>query len=139
LTGGDVVELDELWSFVKRKTNKRWVWVALCRRTRQVVAYVIGDRSAATCRQLWQRIPPTYRHCHTFSDFWKAYAAVFEDETHQSVGKESGQTSHIERWFCVNTKVLTYGFPQENTNSLASTLGSLRPQDPVFFKNGPLS
>ena len=94
----DVLELDELWSFVLRKANKRWVWLALCRRTRQVVAYVIGDRSEATCRQLWTRIPEAYRHCRTFSDFWEAYQLVFPDETHTSAGKDSGETNHIERW-----------------------------------------
>ncbi|MBN8589066.1 MAG: hypothetical protein J0L94_12180, partial [Rhodothermia bacterium] len=34
----DVLELDELWSFVCKKVQKRWVWIALCRRTRQVVS-----------------------------------------------------------------------------------------------------
>ncbi len=34
----DVLELDEMWSFVLKKANKRWLWVALCRRTRQIVA-----------------------------------------------------------------------------------------------------
>src|SRR5215210_1982685 len=46
------LELDELWSFVLKRANKRWVWVALCRATRQVVAYAIGDRSRATCQKL---------------------------------------------------------------------------------------
>ena len=32
------------------------------------------------------------------SDFWEAYALVFPEETHHSVGKESGQTNHMERW-----------------------------------------
>jgi transposase-like protein len=41
------LELDELWSFVLKRARKRWIWVALCRHTRQVVAYFIGDRSAA--------------------------------------------------------------------------------------------
>ncbi|MEJ7712285.1 MAG: IS1 family transposase [Pyrinomonadaceae bacterium] len=50
-----VLELDELWSFVLKKANKRWIWIALCRATRQVVAYVVGDRSAATCQKLWQQ------------------------------------------------------------------------------------
>jgi IS1 family transposase len=50
------LELDELWSFVRRRSNKRWVWLALCRRTRQVVAYAIGKRGEATCRLLWERI-----------------------------------------------------------------------------------
>ncbi len=36
---GDVLELDELWSFVQKKTRECWLWIALCRRTRQVVAY----------------------------------------------------------------------------------------------------
>jgi hypothetical protein len=45
-----VWELDELWSVVLKKTNKAWIWLALCRKTRQVVAYAIGDRSEQTCR-----------------------------------------------------------------------------------------
>src|SRR3954471_6189429 len=50
-----VLELDELWSFVGKKANKRWVWLALARHTRQVVAYAIGDRGERTCRRLWER------------------------------------------------------------------------------------
>ena len=65
----DVLELDELWSFGGNKQQKRWLWIALNRRTRQIVACVIGDRSSRTCRKLWQRIPAAYRHCHSYSDF----------------------------------------------------------------------
>jgi hypothetical protein len=32
------LELNELWSFVLKRANKRWIWIALCRATRQVVA-----------------------------------------------------------------------------------------------------
>ena len=95
---GDVLELDEVWSFVLKKVEKRWLWIAICRRTRQIVAYVIGDRSEETCRKLWQAIPDGYKRCVTYSDFWEAYANVFPKETHTSVGKESGQTNHVERW-----------------------------------------
>lgn len=70
----------------------------MCRRTRQIVAFVIGDRSEQTCRQLWERIPDSYRQCHTFSDFWEAYQLVFPAETHRSVGKAQGETNHMERW-----------------------------------------
>lgn len=94
----DVLELDELWSFVLKKSNKCWVWIALCRRTRQIVAFYLGDRDEASCRQLWQRIPEAYKHCATYSDFWEAYRKVFDTNKHQSVGKESGQTAHVERW-----------------------------------------
>ena len=95
----DVLELDEVWSFVGKRTQKRWLWTAMCRRTRQIVAYVIGDHSETTCHRLWLAIPSAYRRCRTFSDFWKAYHAVFPADTHESVGKESGQTAHMERWY----------------------------------------
>ncbi len=40
----DVLEMDELVSFVSEKWFKRWLWTAQCRRTRQIVAFAIGDR-----------------------------------------------------------------------------------------------
>ncbi|MEK6615341.1 MAG: IS1 family transposase [Bacteroidota bacterium] len=46
----DVLELDEMWRFVHDKTNKRWIWWALSRSTRQIVAWYIGDRSTESCR-----------------------------------------------------------------------------------------
>ena len=81
-----------------KKEEKRWLWTAMCRRTRQIVAFVIGDRSSDTCRLLWQALPETYKLCKTYSDFWEAYANVFPKETHQSVAKDSGETNHMERW-----------------------------------------
>ena len=96
----DVLELDELWSFVGSKRQKRWLWVALNRRTRQIVAFVIGDRSSRTCRRLWQRIPASYRQCHSYSDFWHAYEQLLGTGKHHIVGKDRGQTAHVERWNC---------------------------------------
>ena len=93
-----VLELDELWSFVLKKVNKRWVWTALCRATRQVVAYHIGDRSEAAGRKLWQQIPAVYRQAHCYSDFWKAYQLVIPAAQHTAAGKETGWTAHVERW-----------------------------------------
>ncbi|MCW5206920.1 IS1 family transposase, partial [Desulfobulbus sp. F5] len=45
------------WSFVLKKAAKCCLWIAICRRTRQIVAYALGDRSEASCRALWERIP----------------------------------------------------------------------------------
>lgn len=92
------LELDELWSFVLKKSRKRWIWIALCRATRQVVAFVVGDRSAQTCRQLWEQIPPAYRTAHCYTDFWDAYQKVLPAEQHTACGKDSGLTAHVERW-----------------------------------------
>ncbi len=91
------LELDELWSFVLKKAHQKWIWIALSRRTRQVVAYAIGDRSKVTCRKLWEAIPEAYRRAHCYSDFWKAYGAVIPADQHTAVGIRSGQTAHVER------------------------------------------
>jgi insertion element IS1 protein InsB len=95
----DVLEADEMWSFVLERWNKRWLWTMMCRRTRQIVAYVFGDRSERTCQALWDQIPQGYKGCHSYSDFWEAYQLVFPPETHECVGKGSGQTNHMERWY----------------------------------------
>ena len=79
-----------------------WVWLALCRETRQVVvAFVVGDRSRASCERLWESIPECYKGATCYSDFWEAYQGVIPDEQHEAVGKEEGETSHVERW--INT------------------------------------
>ena len=93
-----MLELDELWSFVCRRKNKKWVWLALCRRTRQIVAFAVGDRSEKTCRLLWEQVPRPLRRAVTFTDFWDAYQKVVPQEQHVAVGKGSGQTNHIERF-----------------------------------------
>ena len=95
----DVLEVDELWSFVGNKQQQRWVWLALCRRTRQVIAYWIGDRSEAGALQLWRRIPHEYVCCASFSDCWQPYRFIFDPQRHRMVGKEDGETNHVERWF----------------------------------------
>ena len=92
------LELDELWSFVKKKSNKRWVWLALCKQTLQVVASVIGGRGIDTCKQLWANVPALYKQGIIFTDFWEAYQAVIAEEQHQAVGKDSGLTAHVERF-----------------------------------------
>lgn len=48
----DGLELDEIGSFVGDKEQARWTWTVMCRRTRQMVAFVIGDQSEQTCRRL---------------------------------------------------------------------------------------
>ena len=96
----DILESNEAWSFVFKKVNKRWLWTVLCRRTRQIIAFVIGDRSEKTCRHLWNKVPTEYHNCISYSDFWDAYQKALPQKTHHAVGKDSGQTSHMDRWYC---------------------------------------
>ena len=60
-SGGLILEADEMWSFVGSKRCTWWVWVALDAQTRQVVAMMVGDRSEATARCLWEALPEEYQ------------------------------------------------------------------------------
>ena len=65
-----MLEADEVWSFVSRSHTKVWLWIALSREIREVVAYACGDRSEKTCQILWDRIPPAYKKALVFTDYW---------------------------------------------------------------------
>jgi len=47
---------------------------------------------------LWEAIPDNYRAGHCFTDFWATYQAVIPEAQHTAVGKETGETAHVERW-----------------------------------------
>lgn len=105
----DVLEFDELCGYCQKKKHKQWLWAALSRKTRQIVAYVIGDRSEKTFRRLIRKIPNGYLKCQSFSDYWKSYAILKAKRNHQQVGKNSGQTNHIERyWASVRARITRY-------------------------------
>ena len=91
------LEVDEAWSFVGPKRQKRWRGRGRNRRTRQRVACPSGERRAARGRKLWHRLPAEERTCHADSDFWPAYAPLLTTGTPQLVAKETGQTAHAER------------------------------------------
>ena len=58
---GDAVEIDELVVRCRRKRCYRYLWVAVSRVTRQVLGFVIGDRSEKSLWQLWFSLPSDYR------------------------------------------------------------------------------
>jgi insertion element IS1 protein InsB len=94
-------EVDELWSFVRRRADKQWLWLAFDKESRQVLAFFVGDRSRESARELWRRLPAPYRERATFySDDWEAYKGVIPAGRHVTCGKESGLTSGVERFNC---------------------------------------
>ena len=49
------VEADEMSSFVQKKANKQWIWIAMDARSRQVIAFHVGNRSRKSAKRLWRR------------------------------------------------------------------------------------
>jgi insertion element IS1 protein InsB len=94
----DAIEIDEVGSFVRRKGQRAWVWIALCFQSRPVRAMVVGERSAKTCRKLWERIPEAYRPGTCLTDFYEVYNRVIPRDQHQAGKKGSALTNAVERF-----------------------------------------
>jgi insertion element IS1 protein InsB len=85
---------------VGSKADVHWVWVALEADTRRVLAMVVGDRSAATAQRLWGALPRGYRTGVTvYTDFRASYRVAIPRARHRAVGKDTGLTAHIERFW----------------------------------------
>ena len=95
------VQMDELWSFVDRKGNEQWVWIALDATTREIVGLHIGDRSGKSAQALFGSLPSIYRQCAViYTDRYSAYPTALPSKRHRPVDKDSGFTSYIERFNC---------------------------------------
>ena len=93
------VEADEMWSFVAKKANKHWVWIAMDKQTRQIIAFHVGDRSHASAIQLWANLPAVYREQATFyTDQYAVYTGVIPAAQHKAITKHARKTNHIERF-----------------------------------------
>jgi insertion element IS1 protein InsB len=92
-------EADEMWSFVKKKANKQWVWIAMDATTRHIIALHVGDRSRDSAQELWVKIPIVYREQAMFhTDQYDAYTGMIPAEQHTAITKKARKTDHIERF-----------------------------------------
>jgi insertion element IS1 protein InsB len=82
-------ELDEMWSYVRSKTNPRWLWHAIDRHTGKVLAYVLGRRKDTVFLELKALLAP-FGITRYFTDGWGAYERHVEAEQH-IVGKAHTQ------------------------------------------------
>lgn len=92
---GDIIEYDELWSFVISKLNRVWLWIGFCRRTRQVVAYHLGNRDKKSFQEFYSKVPISYANCISRSDMLQAYN-LMDNYGHKRCRKKEGQTTQVE-------------------------------------------
>ena len=84
------LEVDELWTFVGSKANKKWLIYAYCRESGEIVAYVWGDRSAKTANRLHKKLKllaVTYDRIAT--DDWNAFIKTFSTDVHDTGKKHT--------------------------------------------------
>ena len=91
--GVEESELDEMWSYVGKKSNPRWLWHAIDRRSEKVLAYVFGRRKDEVFLQLKKLLEPFGIKCYC-TDGWGAYQRHLPAELHE-IGKR--KTQRIEQ------------------------------------------
>jgi insertion element IS1 protein InsB len=82
-------ELDEMWSFVARKSNPRWLWHAIDHHTGAVLAYVFGRRKDEVFLKLKKLLEP-FGITRYYTDGWGAYERYIDPKQHR-VGKDYTQ------------------------------------------------
>ena len=86
-------ELDEMWSFVKKKSNQRWLWHAIDHTSGEILAYVFGARKDNVFSQLKTLLMP-FGIKHFYTDDWGAYERKLPGSQH-TISKTN--TQKIER------------------------------------------
>jgi insertion element IS1 protein InsB len=77
----DETEVDEMSSYVEKKTAPRWLWHAIDHQTGKVLAYVFGRRQDHVFLQLKGLLEPFgIRRYHT--DYWGAYTRHLDPAEH---------------------------------------------------------
>jgi insertion element IS1 protein InsB len=82
-------ELDEMWSYVAKKANPRWLWHAIAHHTGEVLAYVFGQRKDQVFLRLKALLEP-FGITRYYPDGWGIYERHVNEEKHV-VGKEHMQ------------------------------------------------
>jgi insertion element IS1 protein InsB len=86
-------ERDEMWSFVRNKSNPRWLWHAIDHHTGKVLASVFGRRQDTVFLKRKALLEP-FGITRYYTDYWGAYTRHLDAAVH-SPGKRN--TQQIER------------------------------------------
>lgn len=86
-------EADEMWSYVGKKDEQRWLWHAIDHESGQVLAYVLGTREDQAFLRLKTLLEP-FGIKKYYTDDWGAYHRHLPEKIHES-GKRN--TQKIER------------------------------------------
>ena len=82
-------ERDEMWSYVGKKAEPRWLWHAIDHHSGTVLAYVFGRRKDDVFLQLQELLAPLHI-TRFYTDGWGAYERHLDPAQH-TIGKAHTQ------------------------------------------------
>ncbi len=105
-------EMDEFWSFVETKTNQRWTWYAMDKKSGIIIAWHNGKRTDNDFKVLLSRMDNIPINNY-YTDDWGSYSRLLpcdkhivgKDETWKIERKNLNFRTHIKR---LNRKTICY-------------------------------
>jgi len=77
----DCLEIDEFWTYVGSKKNRKWLIYAYHRETGEIVAYVWGNRDLETAKNLRKRLEELgVSYDRIACDEWESFLSAFGDK-----------------------------------------------------------
>jgi IS1 family transposase len=91
-----VIELDEMWHYLKNRRQKLWIWKALDPDSRKLLDWECGRRNKATLKMMVDRLAQwdVKLYC---TDKWGTYASVIPAD---KLVQNKAATQDIERNHC---------------------------------------
>jgi insertion element IS1 protein InsB len=82
------VEADAMRSFVQKKANKQWGWIAMDATSRQVITFHVGDRRRRRAKRPWAKMPMASRqHATFYTDQYVVYEGGIPAAQHRAISK----------------------------------------------------
>ena len=93
-------EVDEMWSYVGKKREPRWLWPAIDHRSGQVLAYVLGRRKDEVFLKRKGLLEP-FGITKYDTDYWGASTRHLDADAHQP-GKLVAEFGQWTVWHAEN-------------------------------------
>ena len=107
----DIIQIDEIFSYVKKKSQKRFIWIAFNQARSRVIDYEIGDRSTKTLDKLYTRLESTYKIKYYGTDHYASYSELISFNKHkkgkkftQGIESQNARIRHYLRGFTRRSK-----------------------------------
>ena len=92
----DIIELDEIYTYVKKKTNRVAIWTAYSRRQKRIVAFSIGNEGLKCAKRIYEKAKSLVGKISCiYTDANSCYSQVFKSIEEQHIVTKS-QTHLIE-------------------------------------------
>ena len=113
----ELAQIDELQTFVGSKKNKIWLWTAVNGHEAGILAWVLGDRSAATFWQLWL-VLRCWKCFLYITDAYRVYRCFIDEGDHLvsklAMTRVEGENSRLRHYLArLHRKTFCYSKSKE--------------------------